>query len=408
MASHAARYAIIALVIAGAVGCWTAVCQLRGGALAFGLLSCAALTAGIAAVAYRSCGGRRAGSPQPAASRTAEPASAPPASAAADERQSALKQLTSRTLDYVEQMNSSAEELAAYTSVTKDASHGIETRIKTLAGSLQKQMKNAADNSAAIGEMTLGIQRIAEAAATAWDSSSQATAEAETGKEAVERAVLQMDAANESLLALRRLIGQLDERSAEIGSITRIIGELASQTKLLALNASIEAARAGEHGRGFAVVAMEVKKLSEQSARSVTGIGRAIADIQLQTKDAARHMGESASRMDEGRLAVGEAERAFESIMTAVQEVHGQMHEWSSVSEQLYAGAEEIAASSTETASHARDASAAADGISGMAEEQLVSLDEISSFAQSLPEMSGELLALIERQKQRQRSAVSA
>lgn len=64
-------------------------------------------------------------------------------------------------------------------------------------------------------------------------------------------------------------IQKVKSSSHDISRIIDMINGLASQTKLLALNASIEAARAGDAGAGFSVVASEVGLLAQKSTEAV-------------------------------------------------------------------------------------------------------------------------------------------
>lgn len=85
---------------------------------------------------------------------------------------------------------------------------------------------------------------------------------------------------NAGFTAIFENIQSLFKKSGEIEQIVALITRIASETNLLAMNASIEAARAGEHGRTFSVVADEVKKLSTQTTNSASNIKTLVDNIQ--------------------------------------------------------------------------------------------------------------------------------
>ncbi len=77
----------------------------------------------------------------------------------------------------------------------------------------------------------------------------------------------------------------LEEKSDQIDAMFEIIRQISDQTNLLSLNASIEAARAGAGGKGFAVVADEIRKLADNTNKSLNDVASITQDLKKRVNE---------------------------------------------------------------------------------------------------------------------------
>ncbi len=99
-----------------------------------------------------------------------------------------------------------------------------------------------------------------------------------TSAMAVENRKNAMDSINEIQEKMRKTSKDA-EKIEQIKQIAEEIGNIASQTRMLSLNAQIEAARAGTMGAGFAVVATEVGHLSNDIDKAVAQINEINSEV---------------------------------------------------------------------------------------------------------------------------------
>jgi methyl-accepting chemotaxis protein len=105
-------------------------------------------------------------------------------------------------------------------------------------------------------------------------------------------------------------VTELQSASGAIEDILRLISTIATQTQILALNASIEAARAGSHGLGFAVVAEEVKRLARQTGLATDRVSTSVHDINQGSGQVAEAIGsitETMTRVTDNQQAIAAA-----------------------------------------------------------------------------------------------------
>ena len=192
---------------------------------------------------------------------------------------------------------------------------------RELADRTEQQAANLEQTAASVQELSSTVQQNAQ---TAGDSDTQASRVrdiAESGAQAMVRAVESVEGIQKSAQQMNEIIGVIDS--------------LAFQTNILALNAAVEAARAGEQGRGFAVVAAEVRNLAQRSAASSREIRELIQASGAQVSTSVAQIRAAGSSMTEIVNGVRGVAANMSLISAASAEQSGGLTEISSAVGQL-------------------------------------------------------------------------
>jgi methyl-accepting chemotaxis protein len=259
------------------------------------------------------------------------------------EMQQTLRTMINEIVRGAEQLSSASEQLL-------HASEDVAARSR-------QQSESASAMAAAVEEMTVSIDQVAENAREAHTISVHAGDLSSKGAKVIQNAATEMHNISEAVQSSSAIIEDLGRQSDQITSIVNTIKEIADQTNLLALNAAIEAARAGEQGRGFAVVADEVRKLAERTTLSTAEIAGMVGKIQNGTRNAVSSMetgvvqaGKGVDLASQAGTSITEIRDGSVRVMEVVNSISDSIREQGTVSSEIAKNIERIAQMSEESA----------------------------------------------------------
>lgn len=264
------------------------------------------------------------------------------------------------------------------------ASAKITDAVTNMKTNLKGQEHSIEEAANSMEEMSMQISEIATVVTDVYKHAGEVTAYSEDGKGITATVSTQMDTIVKDVANSNENIATLVKLSDEIATTLGVITEITDATNLLALNASIEAARAGEHGKGFAVVAQEVKKLSEQSAKSTEGIRELILRVREAVKEAETFMNNVKQGVDVGKASTEKTNEMFDKIYAFNKEMTERLQSMSFSTEEISAGIEESTAMIVTLSTSAKDIVKDYEQIANNVENQRSTLANINNMSGQL------------------------
>jgi methyl-accepting chemotaxis protein len=285
--------------------------------------------------------------------------------------------------------------LAAVTTQSEMALNEVTRTIQEVAQAVSEETGMTEKAAVEAQELAESIEEVAKKTRTVESLTKETVKKSEMGLKTVRELLEVTEKSGEATKKISEVVSGVTDTTGRIKIFTETITGIAQQTNLLALNASIEAARAGEAGRGFAVVAEEIRKLAEESSKSVMEIRDLIQIIEEGAVQSKVTLGGLTSAMEEQNVSVEGTEVQFNGIMESIGKVVAVISEIQKEMQTMTVKKEVIVDAMNGISASTEEISASTEEVTASTEEQLAGVEEINSQTEKLNELAKDLEKLI-------------
>lgn len=282
----------------------------------------------------------------------------------------------------INDINEELEKLSASSSATTSAMQEVATGISSTTDAVTEQIAQTETIQDKVGLVGKSAEHIS--------GSMQQTLDAlEEGSKNIAHLVQEVDTSVQNGANVAGKLETLDTYMNEMHSIVELINSIASQTSLLALNASIEAARAGDAGRGFAVVASEITEMASQTSNATVKIADLIQNVSTAISEVVEVIHHMLAGISEEKQGASHAADSFStiqdntfSIRDSIMQLNTDIEELREANRMIADSTQTISAISEEVAAHANETIHSEDentAILQRIEEKMLSLLQIAN-----------------------------
>lgn len=146
-------------------------------------------------------------------------------------------------------------------------------------------------------------------------------------KENLQSMDAKMQSVKDTVAETKEVFTQLQQQIEKVADATKQLNSIASNTKMLSLNASIEAARAGEAGAGFAVVASQVQTLAVNSNVCSNEVSSVVNNMKAQIEATTSQLDESVEAINASLASLENLSNSFDGLTTRFDSLYMNIEE---------------------------------------------------------------------------------